>query len=119
MTWPDQIEAAQEVDIETRRSHDAPVHRTTIWAVVEDGDVYVRSYRGGAGRWYREITANPAALLHVGDDAIPVRGIAAADPDSVERASAGYRRKYAGSSSMPSMLRDEILDTTIRLEPDG
>jgi hypothetical protein len=37
----------------------------------------------------------------------------------VKRASAGYRRKYADSPSMASMLRDEILDTTVRLEPDG
>ena len=118
MNWPDQIEAAREVDIETRRADDAPAHRTTIWAVVEDGDVYVRSWRGGASRWFREITANPVAVLHVGGEAIPVRATAATDPDSVERASAGYRRKYADSSVVGSMVRDEIRETTLRLEPD-
>jgi hypothetical protein len=114
--WPDQVEAAREVDIETRRANDAPSHRTTIWAVVEDGDVYIRSWRGGGSRWYREITANPVAVLHVEGEAVPVRAVAAADPESVERASAGYLRKYAASSVVDSMVRDEILDTTIRLE---
>jgi hypothetical protein len=119
MDWPGQIEAIREVDIETRRADDAPAHRTTIWAVVDDGDVFVRSWRGAAGRWHRELTANPSAILHVAGESIPVRALAARDRDSVKRASAGYRRKYADSPSMASMLRDEILDTTVRLEPDG
>jgi hypothetical protein len=119
MDLPGHIEAVREVDIETRRADDAPAHRTTIWAVVEDGDVYVRSWRGAAARWHREITANPVAVLHAGGDAIPVRAVAATDPESVERASAGYRRKYANSPVMESMVRDEILDTTLRLEPAG
>jgi hypothetical protein len=37
-----------------------------------------------------------------------VRAIVAADPDSVERASAGYLRKYADSPYVGSMVRDEI-----------
>jgi hypothetical protein len=119
MKWPDQIEAAREVDIETRRAEDAPAHRTTIWAVVDDGDVFVRSWRGAGSRWYREITANPVAVLHVEGDANPVRAVAATDQESVERASAGYRRKYGDSSVVDSMVREEILDTTIRLEPEG
>jgi hypothetical protein len=57
--WPGQIDAVREVDIETRRADDAPAHRTTIWAVVEDGDVYVRSWRGAGGRWRRELAAIP------------------------------------------------------------
>lgn len=118
MNWPDHVEAAREVDLETRRAEDAPAHRTTIWAVVENGEVYIRSWRGSTSRWYREVTANPEAVLHVEDEAVPVRAVAATDPDSVERASAGYRRKYADSTVMESMVRDEILDTTIRLEPE-
>jgi hypothetical protein len=118
MDWPGQIETVPEVDIETRRSEDAPMHRTTIWAVVDGNDVFVRSLRGTAGRWYRELTANPAAVLHVAEEPIPVTAVAANDPDSVERATAGFRRKYADSPSLDSMIRDEILATTVRLEPD-
>jgi hypothetical protein len=34
----------------------------------------------------------------------------------VARTSAGLERKYAGDPATPSMVRDEILDTTLRLE---
>jgi hypothetical protein len=117
MEWPGPLETVPEVDIETRRAADAPPHRTTIWAVVDGGEVFVRSLRGSAGRWYRELSANPDAVLHLNGDAVPVRAVSATDPDSVERASAGFRRKYGASSSLDAMVRDEIADTTIRLEP--
>jgi hypothetical protein len=117
MSWPGRLEAAAEVDIETQRAEDGPVHRTTIWAVVTDGVVYVRSLRGGAGRWYQELRANPRAVVHVEGESIPVTAVPAVDPESVERASDGFRRKYKDSPHMPPMIADEILDTTLRLEP--
>jgi hypothetical protein len=46
-----------------------------------------------------------------------VRAVKADDPESVERCTAGFRAKYADSSSLGSMIRDEIADTTVRLEP--
>jgi len=115
--WPGKLETVREVDVETRMADDAPAHRTTIWTVVDDGEVYVRSLRGHAGRWYRELMANPEAILHVADEAVSVRAIAAADPDSVAHANAGYQRKYADSPYLGAMTADEILDTTVRLEP--
>ena len=117
MDWPGQLETVREVDIETRRADDSPVHHTTIWVVVEGGDVYVRSLRGADGRWYRELMTHPEGVLRVNGESIPVRAVKADDPESVERCSAGFRAKYAGSSALASMLRDEIADTTVRLEP--
>jgi hypothetical protein len=116
MDWPKQLEEVREVQIETRRAEEAPAHRTTIWPVVDDGRVYIRSLHGGSGRWYREVLANPSAVLHVGGESVEVRAIAAADPTSVESANAGYRRKYADSPYLGAMTADEILDTTLRLE---
>jgi hypothetical protein len=117
MDWPGRIETTREVDIETSRGADAPVHRTVIWAVVADGEVYVRSLRGEQGRWFRELMANPDAVLHVEGEAIPVRAVRADDPESVERTSDGFRRKYSKSRSLDSMIRDEIAPTTVRLDP--
>jgi hypothetical protein len=104
------------VEIETRRAADTPVHRTIIWVVVSDGDVYVRSLRGEKGRWYRELIASPDAHLHVEGDAVPVHAVRAVDPESVERATQGFRRKYADSPYLDTMIRDEIAPTTVRLE---
>jgi hypothetical protein len=117
MGWPHEIDSAREVDIETRRDDDAPAHRTTIWAVVDGGDVFVRSLRGTRGRWYRELMANGDAVLYVDGDSFPVHAVQAADADSIERTNEGYRRKYQSSRSLDSMLADDILETTVRLEP--
>ena len=117
MDWPGTLETVREVDIETRRAAEAPVHRTTIWVVVADGDVYVRSEYGEKARWFRELMATPDTVLHVKGEAIPVHAVRADDPESVERASAGYRAKYGDSSIVQFMTRDEIAPTTVRLEP--
>ena len=47
------IDAAQEVEIETQ-APGGSAHRTIIWAVVDDAEVLIRSYRGATARWYRE-----------------------------------------------------------------
>ncbi len=110
------IDAAEEVEIETR-SASGDVHRTIIWAVVDGGDVLVRSYLGPTARWYREALARPEVALHVDGDRVPFRLVRATDPASVERCSAGLSRKYRTSMSLEAMLRPEVLDTTLRLTP--
>jgi hypothetical protein len=117
MEWPGPLEAVREVDIETSRAPGSQTRRKTIWIVVDGGDVFVRSLRGAAGRWYRDLMANPQAVLHVDGDAVPVRAIDASDRDSVERTTAALRRKYGPSRSLDSMVRDEMVDATLRLEP--
>jgi hypothetical protein len=116
MDWPGPLDTVEEVDIETTRGGNSPVHRTTIWIVVESGEVYVRSLRGEDGRWFRELMANPDAALHVDGESVPVRAVRADDPESVARATAGFRNKYADSPYLDSMIRDEIASTTVRLE---
>ena len=112
------LDETEEVEIETTAA-DGPHHRTIIWVVVTDGVVYIRSVRGTAGRWYREIVANPDAVLHTDSLHLAVRASPATDPASVEAASEGYRRKYNARwpRETASMLRDETLGTTLRLEP--
>ena len=117
MEWPGRIASVEEVDIETTRGAGAPVHRTTIWAVTGDGEVYVRSLNGENGRWYRELMANPDAALHVEGDAIPVRAVRTADAESVARATRGFNEKYAHSQYLHTMVRQEIEPTTVRLDP--
>jgi hypothetical protein len=117
MDWPGQLEKAREIDIETRASDDAPAHRVTIWVIVDGDDVFVRSYHGPEGRWYREISAHPDAVVHVDGESQAVRAVPVSDPESVQRANDGYRSKYADSSVVDSMLTDEVNPTTLRLEP--
>jgi hypothetical protein len=113
------IDEAREVRIETRRDEDAPAHRTTIWVVTVDGTVFVRSVRGREGRWYREVSENPAAALHVGHDRIAVRAVPVTDEAKIRAVSEAYREKYGRTSpgSTRAMVQPETLPTTLRLEP--
>ena len=107
----------QEIEIETRASEEAPLHRTIIWVVVDDHDrVLIRSYLGPGARWSREITAHPDARVHFQGRVLEVRAIPAADPDRVAACSEGLRRKYARDPATPRMLRDH-LETTLELVP--
>ena len=109
------IDRAKTVRIETGRPG-GPVHSTIIWAIVDGDEVFIRSWRGAGARWYREALADADVALVVAKRRLPARTIRATDPDSVARTSAGLERKYAGDPATPSMVRDDILDTTLRLE---
>jgi hypothetical protein len=113
------LDETKEVRIETRRDGDSPEHRTIIWVVVVEGEVFVRSVRGRRGRWYREISSNPEGALHVEDDLIPVRAASVTEGATVDAISAAFRSKYQQSSpaSTEAMLRPETLPTTLKLSP--
>jgi hypothetical protein len=109
---------AREVDIETRAGSGSPVHRTTIWIVVDDEDrALIRTSLGPNSRWSREVMAEPECVLHVGRRALPVRAVPAADPDRVEAYSAAMLRKYRSSRSAQAMVADDLLPTTLELQP--
>jgi hypothetical protein len=110
------LDAAEEVEIETQAPGKEP-RRTTIWVVVDGVDAFVRTYKGAASRWYRDVEANPAVAILVDGKRLPVSAIAATDPDSIDRTNAGYRRKYSNDPATKAMVRPEVLETTLRLEP--
>ncbi len=111
----ERIASAAEVEIETQ-APDGPAHRTVVWAVVDDGETFVRSYRGPTARWYREALANPAVGLRVNGRTLPATAIPATDPDTVERTSRAFLAKYAGDPAAREMAT-QFLETTLRLEP--
>jgi len=54
----------REVAIRTEKHPDGAV---VIWVVVADDEVFVRSWRGAEGRWYRDLAAGgPATLEYAG-----------------------------------------------------
>jgi hypothetical protein len=115
----DALDRTEEVHIETRRDASSPAHETVIWAVVVDGGAFVRSVRGGKGRWYREASANPDVTLRVDDRRVPVRAVPETDARTIEKVSGAIREKYGASFPGPTaaMVREEVLATTLRLLP--
>ena len=113
----DLIDRTKEVEIETQRRSGA-VRKATIWAVVDDGRVFIRTWKGAEKtHWYHDIQANSAVALHVAGRRLTATAIPANDPDSIQRTSDGLLRKYAGDPAAKTMVRPQILDTTLRLEP--
>ena len=110
------IAGAEEVRIETRAA-DGTTHRTIIWIVEHDGQLYIRSVNGPDARWYREATADTAIALLVGDQRFEAHVVPATDPASIEACSAGLRAKYKADYSLASMLKPETLPTTLRVVP--
>jgi len=107
-----------EVKIETR-SATGEVHRTIIWVVVDGEDVFIRSVRGEAARWYGEALAGREIALHAENQRIPVTVVPATDPDSVERCSAALTAKYRVDPALRTMLRPHALPTTLRVHANA
>jgi hypothetical protein len=112
----DLLAKLEEVNVETR-SAAGDVHSTIVWPVVRDGVVYLRSYKGTSGRWYREAIADPAIALVVDGRRLPARAVPASDAASVEACSAALRDKYPSDYSLEAMLLPAVLPTTLRIEP--
>jgi nitroreductase len=112
------LDEAWEIDIETRSGPGAPGHRTTIWVVVEDGQALIRTFKGPQSRWYREALADPSVGVYLGEQRLAARVIPASDAHWIARCSFALARKYARDPSMPAMVAPDVLETTLRLEPD-
>jgi len=110
----DLISNANEVIIETRAGDRR--FRTIIWVVVDGTDVLVRSVRGTSGRWYQRALADPNVTLTVGDEQLHFTATPV-ETAVIERTSEALRLKYRPGRSLDSMLRPEVLDTTLLLEP--
>jgi hypothetical protein len=115
----ERLDTTKIVDIETR-SPKGTQHSVPIWIVVVEGVPYVRSVRGPQGRWYRELLARGDGAVVAGGKRVPVRATHDSSPQAIEAVSSALRQKYPRSGqSLASMLRDDVLDTTVRLDPAG
>ena len=109
-----ELRDVREVAIRTERH---PGTAVVIWVVVADDDVFVRSVRGGKGRWYRDLAAGGSAKLEFAGRRLEIQAIPATDAASISRASREFLSKYQPSPYAQSIVRDEVLPTTSRLEP--
>jgi hypothetical protein len=109
-----ELRDAQEVVIRTEKH---PKSAIVIWVVVADDEVFVRSWRGTKGRWYKDLAAGGPASLEFAGRQLAVQAVPASDEAAVARTSREFLRKYRQSSPAQQMVRAEILPTTLRLEP--
>jgi hypothetical protein len=105
------------VEIETRSSKGTK-HAVKIWIVVVNGVPYVRSVRGPQGWWYRLLLARGEGVIVADGKRTAVKAERDRSNVAIAGASDALRRKYRTSgASLASMLKADVLDTTVRLEP--
>jgi hypothetical protein len=109
-----ELREVQEVAIRTEKH---PKSAVVIWVVVAGDEVFVRSWLGAKGRWYRDLAAGGPATLELAGRRVAVQALPASDPETVARASREFLRKYQRSTHAQEMVRSETLPTTLRLEP--
>lgn len=112
----DTIGKADEVQIGPLRP-DGTAHRpVTIWVVRVGDDLYVRSWRGRDGGWFRAVRRTHAGHLHAGRVDRDV-SLIEADPDINDAINAAYRTKYDRSSYLEDMVGTPARATTLKLIP--
>jgi hypothetical protein len=112
----DQIARTGEVTVTTRRADGRSAASVTIWVVVVDDEVYVRSYRGEAGGWYRRAVRDGRAriaAIGLGHDV----AVAPASRIRHERIDAAYHAKYDPSPYTRTMVAPAAAATTLQLTP--
>ena len=62
----DTLRALRDEQEPVIRTEKHPKSSVVIWVVVADDDVFVRSWRGTVGRWYKDLASGGAATLAVG-----------------------------------------------------
>lgn len=89
---------------------------TRTWALVIDGDVYVRAASGQQSSWYRAAMSQKAGRVRVAGKNYEVTFDPAGDELS-DAIDAAYEAKYPGSSAVPIMQGDDPRSATVRISP--
>jgi hypothetical protein len=126
-TWPAgalaRFGAAGEIEISTRRRDGSLRAFVPIWIVTVGDALYVRSYRGVGGAWYRHAIQHPAgAIRAVGHPAdVTFTPVGQQHRDLMKAINDAYRSKYAryGDTYLQPMLADQAVATTLQLAPQG
>jgi hypothetical protein len=97
-TWSndelDKIGRADELQLAPRRRDGTLRKPVTIWVVRHGDDLYVRSYRGHGGAWFRGAQVHHAGHIRAGGVDKDVTFAEEPDPSINDQIDAAYRTKY-------------------------
>lgn len=112
----DSIAGASQIEITTLRGDGSARSYVPIWVVRAGDDLFVRSYRGSDGGWYRHACRHPHGR-------IKARGVqrdvefTAADATAPGVIDAAYRDKYGSNGYVDTMIGAAAAATTMKLTP--
>jgi len=121
-TWTNdelsKIETAEELEIAPRRRDGTLRNPVTIWVVRVGDDLYVRSYRGRSGAWFRAAQTSHEGRIRAGGVEKDVTFVEETDSDINDQIDAAYRSKYGRYPQyVAPMVAAEVRSTTIKLIP--
>jgi hypothetical protein len=108
---------AGEVTIITLRSDGTARRGVPIWLVRVGADLYVRSWRGSAGSWFRNASRDPHGRLSASGITVDVLFEPAGD-DARAAIDQAYRAKYGSGRYVDAMITPEAAACGLRLTPD-
>ena len=113
------IGTADELDIAPLRPDGTLRNPVTIWVVRHGEDLFVRSYRGSGGAWFRGALVRHAGHIRSGGVDKDVTFVAETAPAVNDQIDAAYRAKYHRYSRtyIDPMLTPEARATTLKLVP--
>lgn len=114
-----QIGNADELQIASLRGDDTLRKPVTIWVVRMGDELYVRSYRGDKGAWYRHLRERHEGRIQAGGSTKYVTFVAETDPAINDLVDAAYRSKYGHYSAqyVDPMVTPTARATTTKLVP--
>ena len=121
-TWTsddlDRIGNAEELRLATQQPDGTLRDPVTIWVIRHGNDLYVRSWRGPGGSWFRRTRERRNGRIQAGGVDKDVT-FADADHGLDDQIDAAYRAKYRrhGGTYVDPMVAPQAQATTIKLVP--
>lgn len=121
-TWTNEelntIGNAEELEIAPRQPDGKLRKPLPVWVVLVNGNLYVRSYRGRAGAWFRAAQATHEGRIRAGGVEKDVVFVEETDPAVNDRIDAAYRAKYGRYPQyVAPMVTPEVRATTLKIIP--
>jgi hypothetical protein len=112
------IGKAEELEIASLRRN-GTLRTVTIWVVRLGDDLYVRSYKGRGGAWFRAAQLSLEGRIRAGGVEKDVTFVEETDPGTNDQIDAVYRTKYGGYNAqyVDPMVAAGARATTIKLVP--
>ena len=112
------IGTAEELQIAPQKRDGTLRKPVTIWVVRVSDDLYVRSYRGSGGSWFRAAQANRQGHIWSGGIEKDVSFVEETDSGINDQIDAAYRAKYQRYPQyVAPMVTAEVRSTTLKLVP--
>jgi hypothetical protein len=122
-TWTsdelNKIGTADELEIASLRRDGTLRNPVTIWVVRLGDDLYVRSWRGRAGAWFRGTQVRHEGHIQAGGVEKDITFVEETEPDINDQIDAAYRTKYRryGGRYVDPMVAPKARAATIKLVP--